>query len=49
MKRPVRPQIRQRGHNDGCISCPDCGVGGCFTVSARPQSNDAGEAIEMEP
>ncbi len=46
MKRPVRPQIRQRGHNLGWISC---GAGECFTASAHPQSNDAGEVIEREP
>ncbi|HEY6371211.1 MAG TPA: hypothetical protein VIX37_11580 [Candidatus Sulfotelmatobacter sp.] len=46
MKRPVRPQIRQRGHNLGWIPC---GAGGCFTASAHPQSNDAGEVIEREP
>jgi hypothetical protein len=47
--RPVRPQIRQRSHNQGCISCPDSGAGGCFTASAQPQSNDAVEVIEREP
>jgi hypothetical protein len=49
MKRPVRPQIRQCGHNEGWICCPDCRAGGCFTASAHPPSNDAGEAIEREP
>jgi hypothetical protein len=46
MKRPVRPQIRQRGHDQGWIFCDG---GGCFTASAHPQSNDAGEVIEREP
>jgi hypothetical protein len=49
MKRPVRPQIRQRGHNEGWICCADCGAGGYSTASVHPQSNDAGEAIEREP
>jgi len=49
MKRPVRPQIWQRGHNQGWICCPNCGAGGGFTASAHPQSNDAGERIETEP
>jgi len=46
MKRPVRPQIRQRGHKQGRIFC---GAEGCFTASAHSQSNDAGEVIEREP
>jgi hypothetical protein len=46
---PSRPQIRQPGHNHNWISCRDCGAGGCFTASAHPQSNDAGEVIEREP
>jgi hypothetical protein len=45
MKRPVRPQIRQRGW----ISCRECDAGGSLTTSAHPQSNDAGEVIEREP
>ena len=49
MKRPVRPQIRQRGHHNGWFSCRDSGAGGCFTASGFPQSNDAGETIEREP
>jgi hypothetical protein len=49
MKRPARPQIRQRGHAEGWICCADCGSGGGSTVSVRPQSNDAGETIEKEP
>jgi hypothetical protein len=49
MKRPVRPQIRQRGHNEGWISWLDCDAGGCFTASAHPPSNDAWEVIEREP
>ena len=28
MKRPARPQIRQRSHNAGCFCCRDCGAGG---------------------
>jgi hypothetical protein len=46
MKRPVRPQIRQRGHNDGWI-CR--GAGRSFKASVCPQSNNAGEVIEREP
>ena len=49
MKRPERPQIRQRSHNAGCLSCQNCDPGGCSTASALPQSNDAGETIETEP
>ena len=49
MKRPVRPQIRQRSHNAGWLSCQGCDAGGCSTASAIPQSNDAGETIEREP
>jgi hypothetical protein len=49
MKRPERPQTRQRSHNGGCLSCQGCGPGGCSTASALPQSNDAGETIETEP
>ena len=49
MKRPARPQTRQRSHNAGCLSCQDCDPGGCSTASALPQSNDAGETIETEP
>ena len=49
MKRPVRPQIRQRSHNAGCLSCQDCDAGGGSTAAALPQSNDAGETIEREP
>jgi hypothetical protein len=49
MKRPVRPQIRQRSHTVGCLSFQDCDAGGCCTASAIPQSNDAGETIETEP
>jgi hypothetical protein len=49
MKRPEQPQIRQRSHNGGCLSCQGCDPGGCSTASALPQSNDAGETIETEP
>ncbi len=49
IKRPVRPQIRQRSHNRGCLLCQDCAAGGCPAASAFPQSNDAGEVIEREP
>jgi len=49
MKRPVRPQIRQRGHKHGWISCQECDADGSCTASAHPQSNDAGEVIEREP
>jgi len=49
MKRPVRPQIRQRNHTVGCVSRRGCGAGGCSTASSVfPQSNDAGETIEWE-
>jgi hypothetical protein len=49
MKRPARPQIRQRSHNAGWISCKARDAGGSFTDSVHPQSNDAGEVIEREP
>ena len=49
MKRPVRPQIRQRGHKHGWISCQEGDAAGFCTASAHPQSNDAGEVIEREP
>jgi hypothetical protein len=49
MKRPARPQIRQRSHNAGWLSCQGCDTGRCSTASAIPQSNDAGETIEREP
>src|SRR5579863_4372965 len=52
MKRPARPQIRQRSHHPGCFWGWDCDGGGISKTtfaSAGPQENDAGEVIEREP
>jgi len=49
MKRPVRPQIRQRSAKADRISRQDGDTGGGSTASAIPHPNDAGKRIEREP
>jgi hypothetical protein len=52
MKRPRRPQMRQRSTTNGCCSSLNATVEGVFTgvaASAGPHEDNAGEVIEREP
>jgi hypothetical protein len=52
MKRPWRPQMRQRSKNNGCCSSLNATAEGVFmglATSAGPHENNAGEVIEREP
>lgn len=49
MKRPKRPQIRQRSRNKRPAAVRNSGDTGVFNSSIGPHGNDAGEVIETEP